>query len=267
MPTLIDTSYVIDIPSVLLLAAIYAVAAVFSGLSGFGFSAIGALSLVMLPPQLGVPVLMALSVASQAPSYGSLARELRQHAGAWHRRDGVMPYMAGGVVGLPVGLAILSLLDARPLIACLGTLLVAYAAWSLHAPAHAVMAVPASSIRSAMLVGAVGGVVGSFAAFPGSALVIWNGIVGRTKEQSRALTQPYILCMQLAALLLLAPLHPKLFDISFWTLLAVALPGTLVGYQFGVTVYRRTGGPGYRRITLIMLGLAGAGLLLNLALG
>ena len=200
MPTLIDIAYVADIHSVLLLAAIYVVAAFFSGLSGFGFSAIGALSLVMLPPQLGVPVLMVLSVASQALSYGSLARELRQHAGAWYRHDGVMPYLAGGVFGLPFGLAILSCLDARPLMAGLGILLVGYAAWSLSAPARAAIAVPTSSLRSAMLVGAVGGVMGGFAAFPGSALVIWNGIVGRTKEQSRALTQPYILCMQLVAL-------------------------------------------------------------------
>ena len=148
----------------------------------------------------------------------------------------------------------------------LGLLLVGYAAWSLRAPARAAMAVPASSLRSAMLVGAVGGVVGGFAAFPGSALVIWNGVVGRTKEQSRALTQPYILCMQVVALVLLAALQPALFGTTFWTLLMVALPGTLIGNQLGVAVYRRTGDMGYRRITLFMLGLAGAGLLLKLAL-
>lgn len=117
-----------------------------------------------------------------------------------------------------------------------------------------------------MLVGAGGGIVGGFAAFPGSALVIWNGIVGRTKEQSRALTQPYILCMQVVALVLLAALHPQLFDTTFWTRLAVGLPGTLIGNQLGVAVYRRTGDLGYRRITLIMLGLAGTALLLKLAM-
>lgn len=266
MPTLLDTLHVSSLSAWPLLAALYAVAAVFSGLSGFGFSAIGALSLVMLPPQLGVPLLMVLSVASQALSFGSLARELQQHAGVWHRRDGVMPYLVGGVVGLPIGLAILNSLDARPLMAGLGLLLMAYATWSLRTPTRAALAAPASSLRSAMLVGAAGGVVGGFAAFPGSALVVWNGIVGRTKEQSRALTQPYILCMQTVSLVLLVALRPELFDATFWTLFALALPGTLFGNQLGVAVYRRTGDRGYRRVTLIALGLAGAGLVLKVAL-
>ena len=266
MAELIHTFHAADLHTLLLAAAIYAVAAVFSGLSGFGFSAIGALSLVILPSQLCVPVLMALSVASQALSFGSLARELRHHVGVWYHRDGVMPYLVGGVVGLPFGLATLSLLDARPLMGTLGLLLVAYAAWSLHAPTRVVVVAPASSLHHALLVGAVGGVVGGFAAFPGSALVVWNSIVGRSKEQSRALTQPYILCMQVVALLYLAGWYPQLFDTAFWTVVAVSLPGTLVGNQVGVAIYRRTGDLGYRRITIIMLGLSGAGLLLKLAL-
>ncbi len=270
MSTLIDTLHLADIASVPLLVAIYAAAAVFSGLSGFGFSAVGALSLIVLPPPLGVALLMVLSVAAQAFSYGSLATELRPHRGAWHRRDGVMPYLVGGVIGLPVGLALLTSLGARPLMAGLGLLLVVYAGWSLRRPAGAVLQAQVrarvSSVRSALLVGAAGGVVGGFAAFPGSALVVWNGIVGRTKEQSRALTQPYILFMQVLALLLLVAVRPQLFDATFWALLAVALPGTLLGNGLGVAIYRRTGDLGYRRITLIALGLSGAGLLLKVAL-
>lgn len=266
MPTFIEILLLAETSSLPLLAAIYAVSAVFSGLSGFGFSAIGALSLVMLPPQLGVPVLMGLSLASQLLSCGSLARELRPHVGAWHRRDGVMPYLVGGMVGLPIGLLILSSLNAQPLMIGLGLLLLAYASWSLLSPLQAARPATASSLRNAMLVGVAGGVAGGFAAFPGSALVIWNGIVGRTKEQSRALTQPYILFMQTAALLLLAALHPQLFDAKFWTVFTVALPGTLMGNQLGVAVYRRTGDLGYRRITLIVLGVAGTGLLLKVAL-
>lgn len=90
--------------------------------------------------------------------------------------------------------------------------------------------------------------------------------MGRTNEQSRALTQNYILCMQVAALLLLAALHPELFDTKFWTLLAVALPGTLLGNELGVAIYRRSGDLGYRRITFILLGLAGSVLLLKVVL-
>ncbi len=265
MQTLFDMHYIAGTQA-LQLVAIYAAAAVFSGWSGFGFSAIGALSLVILPPKLGVPLLMLLSLAAQALSFGSLAHELRPHAGARGWRHGALPYILGGVLGLPVGLAILALLGERPLLTGLGVLLLAYAAWSLYKPACAVLAAPLPSLRSAMLVGAAGGVVGGFAAFPGSALVVWNGVVGRTSEQSRALTQPYIVFMQTVALVLLVVLRPQTFDTTFWAVLAMALPGTLLGNQLGVALYRRTGDGGHRRLTLTVLGLAGAGLLLKVAL-
>jgi hypothetical protein len=47
-----------------------------SGLSGFGFSAIGAAGLIFLPPILGVPLLQALSMANQLLSVGLKIRIL-----------------------------------------------------------------------------------------------------------------------------------------------------------------------------------------------
>ncbi len=51
--------------TIALLVAILAASALMSGLSGFGFSAIGALYLIFLPPKLGVQLLMTLSAAKQ----------------------------------------------------------------------------------------------------------------------------------------------------------------------------------------------------------
>jgi hypothetical protein len=89
------------------LALIYTTAAVFSGLSGFGFSAIGCLSLALLPPQTGIAMLMSLSLVTQAWSFRSLRGELRRHSGSWTRRDGA-PYLICGTAGMPVGLGILA---------------------------------------------------------------------------------------------------------------------------------------------------------------
>jgi uncharacterized membrane protein YfcA len=248
------------------LAGIYSTAAVFSGLSGFGFSAIGCLSLLVLPPQLGIALLMALSLATQASSFGSLWPELRQHALPWSRRDGVVPYLAGGTLGMPAGLAVLSLLGARELTVALGLLLVAYAGWSLLKPAALRLGDTRPSRWRSFLVGAVGGVVGGFSAFPGSALVVWNGLVGVSKEQGRALTQPFILWMQVVGLVLVTVMRPRLFDAAFWLVFAAALPAALLGNALGVAIYRRTGDVGYRRITFAALGLTGAGLVLKVLL-
>lgn len=266
MSPFFDFTCLVTPAAALTLAAVYMSAAVFSGLSGFGFSAIGCLSLLVLPPQLGIAVLMALSLLTQAFSLGSLWGELRRHAGPWHRRDGVLPYLVGGTVGMPLGLQILAAAGAAELTACLGGLLVAYAAWALFKPATLRLAERAPSAQRSFLVGAAGGIVGGFSAFPGSALLVWNSLHGVGKQQGRALTQPFILWMQLVGLAVLALARPQLFSHSFWMILAAAAPVALLGNGAGIAIYRRTGDVGYRQITLAALGLAGAGLLLKVAL-
>ncbi|MBG6081921.1 putative membrane protein YfcA [Rubrivivax gelatinosus] len=266
MHTLIDASALFAPTTLLLLSLIYLVAATFSGLSGFGFSAIGCLTLMLLPASTGVALLMALSLVTQASSYGSLRAEMRRHAGRWHRADGVLPYLVGGTAGMPFGLAILAEFGGRGLSAALGVLLVAYAAWSLLKPAALQLRRRCPSARVGLLVGAVGGVVGGFSAFPGSALVVWNGLTGIGKERGRALVQPFVLWMQIVGLSLLLATRPQVFDRSFVFLFVTALPAALLGNRLGVGIYRRTGDLGWRRYTFWALGLSGAGLVLKVAL-
>lgn len=255
-----------DVGSLIMLGAIYGLAGIVSGLSGFGFSAIGCLSLIALPPQLAIAMLMALSLATQTSSFTTLWPALRGHLLPLSRRDGVLPYMAGGVLGLPIGLGVLEVFRASELLVGLGVLLVSYSVWSLAKPAALVLESGAHRLKSAVLVGVVGGVVGGFSAFPGSALVVWNGLVGTSKERGRALTQPYILFMQIAGLALLLGLRPQVFGGPFLTLFVAALPVALLGNRLGVSIFHRTGDLGYRKITLVTLGLAGLGLILKGAL-
>jgi uncharacterized membrane protein YfcA len=266
MHTLLDFSHLGEPATLIALAVIYTTAAVFSGLSGFGFSAIGCLSLVVLPPQLGIALLMGLSLITQMSSFGSLWSELRRHVGPWHRSDGVLPYLVGGTLGMPAGLAILAAFGARDLTVALGSMLICYSIWSLAKPPSWRIADRAPSLRRSFMVGAVGGVVGGFSAFPGSALVVWNGLTGVGKEEGRALTQPFILWMQLLGLALLLATRPQLFDVAFWKIFAAALPTALLGNALGVAIYRRTGDLGYRRITFVALGVSGGGLVLKVML-
>ncbi len=244
------------------LVAIYAAAGLISGFSGFGFSGVGSLSMIALPPQLAIPLLMAISFVTQAASTCSLWRELSTDGAASGRRQ-VLPYLLGGLLGLPVGLAILAHSNAAPLKAGVGLLLVVYAAWSLLMPAGRLVAAQVSGRRSAVLVGAAGGVFGGIAAFPGSALVIWNGIVGRSKTQSRAILQPFILVMQVVGLTLLWAIRPAVFGADFLAVFLFALPVALIGNAIGVAIFRRTGDLGYRRVTLVALGVTGIGLLVK----
>jgi uncharacterized membrane protein YfcA len=245
----------------LTLAAIYGVSAVFSGLSGFGFSAVGALSLCVVPPQLGICMLMLLSVFTQAMSIGSLRAEIRTHNAEWQK--GFVPYAVGGVIGLPIGLAILTSAPTRALTCALGGLLVAYALFNAVKPASLRLASAETSGSAAVVVGAIGGVVGGFSAFPGSALVVWNGLKNVPKEQGRALTQPYIFVMQVVGLGLAALSSPALFDASMFALLVPALPLAWAGNRIGLAIYKRTSHVNYRLVTLGALGVSGASLVMK----
>jgi uncharacterized membrane protein YfcA len=111
------------------LVCILAVSAVMSGLSGFGFSAIGALCLWLLPPKLGVPLLMTLSSANQLMSIGQLKADLKPLREWWP--EGPAPYLLGGLLGVPVGLSILHSLPTSTLMEIFGGFLLVYAAYSM----------------------------------------------------------------------------------------------------------------------------------------
>jgi uncharacterized membrane protein YfcA len=241
-----------------LLAVILACSALMSGLSGFGFSAIGALCLLLLPPKLVVPLLMALSTANQFMSLGQLKADLKPFKEWWP--DGPTPYLLGGVVGVPIGLSILHSLPTPSLMLLFGAFLVGYAAYSMLKPESLHVSLKGGPMSSS-IVGLVGGVIGGFTAFPGAAVVVWSGLRQLPKTESRSIVQPYILGMQIVSLALLAVQHPETFNARYWTLLAICVPIVLPGTLLGVRLYRNLSDINFRRVTFFLLGASGLGLL------
>jgi uncharacterized protein len=248
--------------TIVALVCILGASAIMSGLSGFGFSAIGALCLWLLPPKLGVPLLMTLSSANQLLSLGQLQADLRPLRHWWP--DGPAPYLLGGLLGVPVGLSILHSLPTATLMAVFGGFLVVYAVYSMLKPQNLHVALEGSWF-AAVLVGLAGGVIGGFTAFPGAAVVVWSGLRRLPKSESRAIVQPYILGLQLVSLAVLAVEHPETFDSTYWALLAITIPVVLPCTLLGVTVYKSLSDVNFRRVTFMLLGTSGLGLLVKAA--
>ena len=249
-------------PSLLVLVAILAASALMSGLSGFGFSAIGALCLTILPPKLGVPLLMTLSAANQMMSIGQLKADIKPIKEWWP--DGPGPYLLGGLVGVPIGLAILSGLPTGELMLVFGAFLVLYSLYSLAKPEQVHIAAKSNWLASS-LVGMSGGVVGGFTAFPGAAVVVWNGLRQVPKREGRAIVQPYIFVLQLVSIGLLALQKPATFGAQYWLLVAISVPVVLPFTLLGVKLYHRLSDVNFRRVTFLLLGVSGAGLLIKAA--
>lgn len=246
----------------LVLVSILGASAVMSGLSGFGFSAIGALCLWFLPPTVGVPLLMTLSTANQLMSLGQLKADMKPIRDWWP--DGAAPYLLGGVIGVPVGLAILHSLPTSMLMVIFGGFLFIYAAYSILKPERLRVSLDANWFVSS-LVGLVGGIIGGFTAFPGAAVVVWCGLRGLPRSECRSIVQPYILGLQVVSIAMLAVRHPETFDGEYWTLLAITIPIVLPCTLLGVNLYRRMSDINFRRITFMLLGTSGLGLLVKAA--
>jgi uncharacterized protein len=240
--------------------AIVFLSGVMSGLSGFGFSAIGAASLLFLVPILQVPLFQTLSTGNQLLSVGQLREDMPRS-----RRDlwaGPGPCMLGGVVGVPIGIWLLSHLPAAQLMAAFGVLLTAYAVYSMLKPASLRLR-GFSGPRSGAVVGFLGGVVGGFTAFPGAAVVVWMGLRGLAKKQHRAVVQPYIIMSQIYSLGLIAVLHPSYLNDRFWMLLALSLPAVVPGTLSGLAIYKRMSDLNFKRVSYLLLGISGFSLLVK----
>lgn len=245
-----------------ILGLILFLAGLMSGLTGFAFSAIGALTLFLLAPIVAVPLLQALSACNQMLSVGKLRKDMPKTLPEWFPH-GPGPAILGGLAGTwLIGTWLLYHLPGKQIMVILGALIVFYAVYSLFKPSGAKLQ-KFDGAASGLVVGAVGGAIGGFTAFPGLTVVVWTGLRNLPKAQARAIVQPFILVLQLASLAQNAIQHPKNFGAPFWIMLAMTIPAVLPGTLTGVWLYHRISEVNFKRACFALLGVSGIGLLVK----
>jgi uncharacterized membrane protein YfcA len=261
LANLISDILQLDFQSLLPIVLIIALAGFVSGLSGFGFSAVGVAVLWVMPPTRAIPLLMALSIANQLLSIAQLKKDMLPLKQWW--TDGPASYIAGGLLGVPIGIWIMANLPAAELTFVTGLILLTYAAWMIFKP-HTKFIQRSGTIEH-LVVGMIGGTIGGFTAFPGCAVVIWAGLRNLSKHEQRSIVQPYILAMQFASLFGMiffrsGDLTSNPFDESFWLMFAMLLPIVLPMTNLGVKAFKRLSDVNFRNITLGVLAFSGTGL-------
>jgi uncharacterized protein len=239
------------------LSVVLFLAGLVSGLSGFAFAAVAAVLLWLMPAIQAIPLIMVLSTCNQLLSVGSLWREMRLVPAP--NTECALPYIAGGLIGVPVGLAVLERLPAAQLCGLLGAALVGYSAFSLLRPDA--LRISLAGWRPAMLVGAAGGLIGGFSGFPGSMPVLYFNMRGLNRTQTRGVVQPYIVALQIVSLATLVATHPQIFDRRFVLLALMGLPAVLLGTASGVALYRRLSERNFRQGVLLLLIVSGLALM------
>jgi uncharacterized protein len=234
----------------LYLAGASFVAALASGLAGFAFALIASgVYLHVLEPTAAVALVLAGSLATQSMTIFRLREGI-----VWRR---FWPFLIGGIVGAPLGVALLGRLDDGTVRLTVGGFLVAYSLLMLamrHPPQ-----ITGGGQAADGAVGLIGGIMGGFAGLSGALPTVWCNLRGWPKDEQRGVYQPFIVAMQGLALATLAASGGVGMDT--WIAFAICLPALLLGAYAGLKLYARVDDKGFRRIVLSLLLLSGLALL------
>ena len=239
---------------ILFVAATFA-AALITGVAGFAFGLVAAaVWLHVLTPLQTTTLIVAFGLIVQGYSVWKLRHALKL--------ERLLPFLLGGLVGLPAGVALLRWAPAADLRIAVGVLLVAFSLYSLARPQFG--RVTAGGRLADGGVGVLSGIVGGTTGFAGILPTIWCTVRGWPKDEQRAVFQPTGVAIFLGTALLLGGTGSVGPDTV--RLFLIGLPALLAGSWLGLRLYGQLDEATFRKIVLVLLLLL-SGLILMMPLG
>ena len=236
----------------LVLLATFA-AALVAGLVGFAFGLVAAaVWLHILTPLQTASLIIAFGLIVQGVAVWKLRRALQ-----WSR---LWPFLLGGALGVPAGVAVLGWANPDVMRAGVGALLIAYSTYGLARPA--MKAMPAGGAPADAAVGLLNGILGGATGLAGIIVTIWCGLRGWPKDAQRAVFQPVGVAIFAMSAIWLG--IGGAVDADTLRLFAIGLPILLAGTWLGLRLYGRVDDAGFRRIVLALLLVSGAALMFSL---
>ncbi|WP_251865515.1 sulfite exporter TauE/SafE family protein [Achromobacter sp. Marseille-Q4962] len=234
----------------LVLAAGAMAAGFVQGLSGFGFGMV-AMSFWAwtVEPRLAAPMAV----------FGALSGQL---LAAFTVRRGfslarLLPFVAGGLLGIPLGLKVLPYLDPVVFKACIGGLLAVWCPLMLCAGRLPRISVGGRTADG--VAGLMGGVMGGLGGFTGVIPTLWCTLRGYDRDTQRAVIQNFNLSM--LAVTMIGYVVTGVVTSAMLPQFAVVLPAMLVPAWLGTRVYTGISDAAFRRVVLGLLTLSGIALL------
>lgn len=221
-----------------------------SGLAGFGTGLVAlGLWLYVIAPAPAATLVIVCSVVSQAQTLPAI----------WHAVDGrrSWPMVVPGMIGVPLGVWLLGSVDPNLFRGAVGMLLLVFSICLLLGGPRQPMAWGGRWADGA--IGLAGGVLGGLAGLSGALPTLWATLRGWTKDARRAVFQVFNLSVLAVALVWHAA--AGLVTAEVGVLVALAVPGTLVGSWLGARAYRRLSDRRFHTIVLYLLCLSGVALL------
>jgi len=217
---------------------------VVQGLSGFGLSLTTVPLMVgFVPPVVLTPVQVLVSLVNNvAVSYEA------RHQIDWRQ---VWPLVAGGILGIPIGIYLLKSLDAAWIKAGIGVVVLSIAlfmlsGWTPRLPKQLTVMLPT---------GLLSGILGGSTSLNGPPVIIFLASQRQVKDAFRASIAAYFVAVNLvgtAMFLASGMLTGRVMLLAgVWTLFVIA--GTITGIRLAKRVNEQL----FRRVVLVLLALAG----------
>jgi uncharacterized membrane protein YfcA len=217
-----------------------------NGLSGTGYALVSlGFWLHAMPPSTAAPLVALCSVSGHLQSLPRIWKGV-----IWSR---VWPFLAAGLIGVPIGTALLAHVQVKPLKIGVGLLLVFYCSWMAFVRRPPVVAGGGRLADAAIGLG--GGILGGMASLSGPLPVVWAQLRGWTMMEQRGVNQPFN--MSVLAFSVVTAAIAGFLDRAFFIWAAITLPVTLAGAHVGLRLFRRIDDVQFRRILLSLLGISG----------
>lgn len=221
-------------------------AAFVTGLAGFEFG--------MIAAAFWMHALTPVEVTALIVAYAFLV----QGRAVWKLRDKLnlrrlMPFVVGGLIGVPIGIFVLRWADPATLRIAVGCLLIAFSFYNIARPAL-------REIRNAGVVldtgvGTLNGMLGGATGLSGILVMIWSGLRGWQRDEQRAVFQPAAVASYIVILIGLAGSGSFTAHIG-WLFLS-GLPALAVGSWLGWKLYGKLDDAVFRKIVLYLLLASG----------
>jgi hypothetical protein len=239
-------------PDLLVLALGAAVAGFVQGVSGFAFSMV-ALSVWawVLEPRLAAAMAVCGGLAGQLFAAATVRRGLHL--------DALAPFLAGALVGIPIGVHALPHLDPARFRLVLGALLTACCVGMLLA--RRLPLVGRFGRAGDLVAGAVGGAMGGLGGITGAAPALWCTMRGLERDVQRAIVQNFNLVALAATLAAMIASGTMRTDMLGG--LAVVVPALLLPSWIGSRIYLGLDAARFRQVVLAVLAFAGIALMLS----
>jgi len=234
-----------------LVVALGAVIAGFvQGLSGFAFGMV-AMSVWAwtLEPRLAAVLSLFGALTGQIISAITVRRGF-----AWRS---LLPFLLGGLLGIPVGVALLPLLDLQLFKAVLGGFLMLWCPVMLFA--HRLPPVHWGGRWGDALAGGIGGVMGGIGGFTGPIPTLWCSLRQMGKDEQRQIVQNFNLATQLVAVSVY--LQQGLVTGAMLPLIGIVALALLVPTLLGARLYVGLSPARFRQLVLGLLTASGVALL------